>query len=559
MNLQWPAPEPCNVAAALGEQARRRPDAIAIHFPVGRTGRARYAACSYSRLDTLSDDCARGLLALGLAPGDRAALMVPPGLEFFALFFALFKAGIVPVLIDPGIGQKHLRKCLRETAPAAFIGVTRAQAASVLLRWSPGSIRHRVTIGPRLGWGGERFDAVARLGSVGEPVPLCRTDPEDLAAILFTSGSTGVPKGVVYRHRQFHHQVQMLREHFGIEPGEVDLATFPPFALFDPALGMTTVVPKMDPTRPAKADPAKLVQAIERFGVTHVFGSPALLNNLGRFTDAKELKLPKVRRVLSAGAAVPVDTVHRVESALGEGARVHTPYGATECLPVASISGAELDEALAARTREGAGTCVGRPVPPNRVDIMAITDEAVPEMAPYMLLDPGEIGEIIVHGPTATDGYWQREDATQLARTEDGEGRAWHRMGDVGYFDDDGRLWFCGRKSQRVRTEGGDLFADQIEAVFNTHPAVARTALVGVGPAGRQRPVLCVEMTAGKAAPEEERDRRMRGELLDLAAQRLATSAIETVLFHPSFPVDIRHNSKIGREALAVWAGKQLK
>lgn len=557
----WPAPEPCNVAAALTRQARERPDAAAIHFPVGRRGDdVRYQSFSYAELDTESNAVARGLLAMGIRPGERAALMVPPGREFFILFFALFKAGIVPVLIDPGIGPKHLKQCLGEAAPDAFIGITRAQLASVLLRWSPATIRHRVTVGPRLGWGGQSLPRVAAMGREADnDQPLCATGPDDLAAILFTSGSTGPPKGVIYRHRQFHYQVEMLRERFDIQPGEVDLATFPPFALFDPALGMTTVVPYMDPTRPARADPALLLGAIRRFGVTNVFGSPALLRNLGLHLEQNGESLDGVRRVLSAGAAVPSETVRRVAACLPEGARVHTPYGATECLPVASIDSTGLDDDVIAAAASGQGICVGTPVNPNLVRVMKVTDEAVPRLAVDHLLEPGQAGEIIVHGPTATPGYWHRDSATERAVTIDDQGRAWHRMGDIGRIDDTGRIWFMGRKSQRVRAAGGDLYTDQLEAIFNTHPDVARTALVGVGSPGEQRPVLCVEPTRTGLTGEKRQARELEQALLVIAAEHTATRDIRTVLFHPAFPVDIRHNSKIGREALAAWATQRLQ
>ncbi len=545
--------ERCNVAAALAEQARLRPDAAAIHYPAGvRGGEVRYRSASYGELDGLSDRYARGLAAMGIGRGTRVALMVPPGLDFFALFFALFKAGTVPVLIDPGIGLKNLKACLGEAAPDAFIGVTRAHLARVLLRWAPGSIRRKVTVGPRLGWGGVTLRGLARRGGETGPPVLADTRPDEMAAILFTSGSTGVPKGVVYRHRHFTAQVDMLRDTFGIEPGEVDLATFPPFALFDPALGMTTVVPHMDPTRPAQADPKLLVQAIERFGVTNLFGSPALLKVLGRHARDQGLRFPTVRRVLSAGAAVPAETVGMMQAALGEGGRVHTPYGATECLPVASISSAELSGDLQARTRAGAGICVGRPVAPNRVAILRLLDEPAEVLHPEDLLPQGETGEIIVTGPTATDSYWRREEQTRLAKTRDDDGTTWHRMGDIGRFDEEGRLWYCGRKSQRVETVQGPLFADQVEAIFNDIEGVERTALVGVPDGGAQAPVLCVE------APDADHE-ALRRALLDHAAGHPSLAGLRQVLFHPGFPVDIRHNAKIGREALAAWAAETLE
>lgn len=552
-----PPVEPCNVAGALAEQARARPDAPAIHYPAGvRNGRVQYRSASYARLDALSDRYARGLHEYGIERGARVALMVPPGLEFFALFFGLFKAGVVPVLIDPGIGLKPLKACLGEAQPEAFIGITRAQLARVLLRWSPDTIRHKVTVGPRLAWGGITLRGLARRGGAEGPPVLADTAPDDMAAILFTSGSTGIPKGVVYRHRHFMAQVDMLRDAFGIHPGEVDLATFPPFALFDPALGMTTVVPQMDPTRPAKADPRYLAQAIEDFGVTNLFGSPALLKVLGRHARDRNLRFPTVQRVLSAGAAVPPETVAMMRDALGEGGAVHTPYGATECLPVASISSEELSEELQARTRAGEGTCVGRPVAPNHVAIMRLLDEAAEVLHPEDLLPQGQVGEIIVSGPTTTDRYWRREEQTRLAKTRDDDGRLWHRMGDIGYFDAEGRLWYCGRKSQRVITSAGPLFADQVEAIFNDVAGVERTALVGVGidsSSDLQEPVLCVERDA--SAPVN--DEALRETLLAKAREHPSLGDLRRVLFHPGFPVDIRHNAKIGREALAAWATEQ--
>jgi acyl-CoA synthetase (AMP-forming)/AMP-acid ligase II len=547
--------EPCNVAAALAEQALQYPDRPAIHYPAGvKRGVVRYRSATYAELDALSNRYARGVAAHGIARGTRAALMVPPGLDFFALFFALFKAGIVPVLIDPGIGLKPLKACLGEAEPQAFIGVTRAQLARVLLRWSPESIRHKVTVGPRLGWGGITLNKLARLGGEDGPPVLAPTGPDEMAAILFTSGSTGIPKGVVYRHRHFVAQVEMLRDAFDIRPGEVDLATFPPFALFDPALGMTTVVPEMDPTRPAEADPRYLVQAIERFGVTNLFGSPALLKVLGRHAREQGLRFPRLKRVLSAGAAVPPRTVATMAKALGEGGRVHTPYGATECLPVASISSEELTDDLQARTRAGEGTCVGRPVPPNRVRILRVMDEPMEVLHPEDLLPPGEVGEIIVHGPTTTDAYWRREQQTRRAKTRDDSGRIWHRMGDAGYFDEEGRLWFCGRTAQRVVTREGPLYADQVEAIFNDCDGVERTALVGIPGEGGQEPVLCVELQPGARGKRAEVQRR----LLERARQHRSLKRLQRVLFHDGFPVDIRHNAKIGRETLAAWAREQL-
>lgn len=554
MNTESKRAETCNIASALVDQAELQGQNAAIHYPTGKLGkRIAYESVSYSDLNTLSDEYAHGLIEYGIGRGVRTALMLTPGIDFFAMFFALFKAGAVPVLIDPGIGIKPLKTCLAEARPEAFIGVTRAHIARGLLGWVPGV--KLVTSGPKLGWGGFNTKQLRKLGQKSSGTVLADTRPDEMAALLFTSGSTGIPKGVVYLHRHFVAQVEMLRTAFDIRPGEVDLPTFPPFALFDPAMGMTTVVPLMDPTRPAKADPRLLIQSIERFGVTNIFGSPALLNVLGRHTESGNIQLPSVKRIISAGAAMPVATIRRLQKTLPPDAEVHTPYGATECLPVASVSGTELNAQVEQLTATGEGTCVGRPVAPNKVKIIAVSDSAVEHMEEGVELPMGVTGEIVVNGPTSTDAYWQRPEQTRLAKITDNEGRTWHRMGDVGYFDTAGRLWYCGRKSQRVVNENECLYADQVEAVFNVHPEVARTALVGIGSPGRQTPVLCVEPLD---KPNAARRHRIHTDLLQIGQSHVVSKSVEQILFHKSFPVDIRHNAKIGREKLAQWAAKKL-
>lgn len=537
---------PCNIAAALPRLAAEAPSRVAIRCPGPR---GDYAAwLTYGELDARSDAISAGLARRGIARGTRTVLMVRPTPEFFLLMFALFKAGAVPVLVDPGIDRRALRQCLDEAQPEAFIGIPLAQLARVVLGWAR-SARMRITTGTRAWLADATLATVEREGAGAGP-QLSDTRPDDLAAILFTSGSTGVPKGVVYRHRHFVAQIDLLRAAFGIEAGGIDFPTFPPFALFDPALGLTSIIPDMDPTRPADADPAKLHAAIARFGVDQLFGSPALM----RVLADHGARLPTVRRVTSAGAPVPPPVVARMLELLPADARLWTPYGATECLPVAVVEGREL-LALRERTEQGAGTCVGRAVAPNEVRIIRIDDAAIEDWSDGLLVAPGEVGEITVAGPTATDSYFNREAQTRLAKIReclaDGRERVVHRMGDVGYVDQDGRLWFCGRKSHRVETVDGPLYTEQVEPVFNVHPDVRRTALVGIGAPGAQQPVLCVETMPGIARRERGRIAR---ELRSIGARLPHTARIERIAFHPGFPVDIRHNAKIGRESLARWA-----
>ncbi len=541
----------CNIAASLPPLARQQPDRIALRCP-GRAGRYD-VVLTYAELDRRSDAIAAGLAQAGIRRGMRTVVMVRPGPEFFLLMFALFKAGAVPVLVDPGIDRAALRQCLDEAEPEAFIGIPLAQLARRLLGWARGA-RHIVTVGKRYGWGGTTLARIERAGAGAGP-QLTDTAGDDVAAILFTSGSTGVPKGVVYRHRHFVAQIDLLRQAFDMRPGGVDLPTFPPFALFDPALGLTSIIPDMDPTRPANADPHKLHAAMKRFGVTQLFGSPALMKVLADHGAP----LAGVERVTSAGAPVPPDTVAKIRALLPEDAQFWTPYGATECLPVAVIEGREL-QATRAATEQGAGTCVGRAVPPNEVRIIAITDAPIADWSQTRTVPVGVVGEITVAGPTTTDTYFNRDAATRAAKISemrpDGSERIVHRMGDVGYFDAEGRLWFCGRKTQRVETTHGPLYTEQVEPVFNTHPDVRRNALVGVGAPGAQQPVLCIELQPGTVGSRRD---TIAAELLAIARAHAHTAMIAEVLFHSGFPVDIRHNAKIGREKLAAWATEVME
>ena len=529
-----------NVASHLAALAASDPDRRAVVL-----ARDERASLSFRQLHERSDAIAHGLAGIGIMRGMRTVLMTPPSLDFFSLTFALFKIGAVPVLIDPGMGIKNLGVCLGEAEPTAFIGIPKAHIARKLLGWARRSIRITVTTGRF--WAGHSLQKLHDVGVTPGPFPLVANEADETAAILFTSGSTGVAKGVVYTHGIFTAQVDLLRSIYGIESGEIDLSTFPLFALFGPALGMTAIVPDMDPTRPAEVDPQKMIAAIERFKVTNLFGSPALINRVGRYGAEHGSKLPTLRRVISAGAPVPAKVIERFTRMLAEDVQVHTPYGATEALPVATIGSDELLAKTRMFTDRGCGVCVGRPVVPMQVRILPISDSILSECPG---LAPRQLGEIAVAGPVVTRSYFQRAGATELAKIVDPQtGTLWHRMGDLGYLDAHGRLWFCGRKSHRVVTAHGTLFTIPCEAIFNTHPLVFRTALVGV----EKRPVLCAELEPGAEWHTVEPAMRQ------LAQKFPHTQAITTFLHHPRFPVDIRHNAKIFREKLAVWATRQLR
>jgi len=536
-----------NIASYLPKMAQQQPDTTAIIFPRDNQ------RLTFRELNQLSDRICHGLTRAGISRGVRTVLMVTPSPEFFALTFALFKVGAVPVLVDPGLGIKNLKTCLAEAKPSAFIGIPKAQVARLLFGWAKQSIKTVITVGPRLFWGGTTLDKLIQQ-SPDQPFEMAVTAADDQAAILFTSGSTGTPKGAIYSHGNFSAQVMALKQVYGIQPGEVDLPTFPLFALFAPALGMTAVIPEMDFTRPGSVDPQKIISAITSYNVTTMFGSPALINRVGRYGAEQGTKLPTLKRVISAGAPVPAAVLERFSRMLADDVEIFTPYGATESLPVCSIGSHEILGDTRTVTENGGGVCVGLPVSSIRTEIIRITDESINAWDDSLRVTDGEVGEIIVQGPQVTRGYFQRPEADQLSKISDPQGGFFHRMGDLGRRDTQGRLWFCGRKSHRVETTRGPLFTIPVEAIFNTHPAVFRSALVGVGPQGNQQPVICIELESGVSTSQDQ----LRTELLALAANNPHTCSITSILFHPSFPVDIRHNAKIFREKLAIWAAEQM-
>ncbi len=630
------AAEVVNVSRHLWTQAAQQPAAPALRIPVGRAGGGaiRYAELTFAELAAEADAWAWRLTKAGVRRGDRVLVLVRPGLPLIAAVFALFKLGAPPIVIDPGMGRKNFLACVQRTQPRVLLGIASGQIASWVFRdafrsvlrrlWVSGNPAHRLARGP-------------------VPVfPAAETAADDLAAILFTSGSTGAPKGVCYEHGMFEAQVRLVRATYGIAPGEVDLAVLLVFALFNPALGMATVVPKLDPSRPAAADPAHLVQAIRQNAVTNSFGSPVIWTKIARHCADRGITLPGVKRILMAGAPVP-PALFALMRQVFPGAQLHSPYGATEALPVSSVSaeeviggpvvgdrwpvaGAETGDrkpetenrkpetgerrtqrgtvsagagrptakpetynpkpgtrnpelaasaATAAETLRGKGTCVGRTVNEMSAKVIAIVDGPIATLAEARELPCGEVGEIIVRGPVVTEAYDLLPEATARAKIQEGTSDSpesapanpqsafripqlappgaavWHRMGDAGYLDAEGRLWFCGRLAERVETPHGALYPDCVEPIFNQHPRVRRTALIGFGPRGKQVAALAIECWPGQRPRGHGGRRELGRELRALGTAHAHTNLVRLFYFVDRFPVDVRHNAKIHRLQLA--------
>ncbi len=544
-----------NIAGHLSRMAKILPYKKAVVSPAGRNedGLARYIHLTLRQLDKESDCLAHGLEAAGVTRGMRTVLMVTPGLEFIALTFALFKAGVVPVIVDPGMGLQPMLQCLRGCRPEVFIGIPRAHLMRKIFSKHFKTVRKFVTVGRRWFWGGLKLDDLRY--RPWKPYPLAQVQNNETAAVLFTTGSTGPAKGVVYTHATFDAQVRHIRSRFEISSDEIDLPTFPLFALFDPAMGMTAVIPDMDPTQPAKAEPQELVEAISNHGVTNMFASPALLRHLGAYSNHKNIKLPSLKRIISAGAPVSPGILDSFTSVLDKDAEIFTPYGATEAMPVLAIGSKEILAETAKLTVKGYGICVGRPIKGIEVKIISIYDDPIRIWSDDLVLPYGEIGEITVKGDVVTRSYFENPVEDLLAKIKSGD-TVWHRMGDLGWQDKHGRIWFCGRKSHRVVTAQETLFTIPSESIFNNHPNVFRSALVGIGDPPEQKPVIIIELEPNQ---DHNGKSQIRQELLELAALNVQTRDIDTILFHDGFPVDVRHNSKIFREKLAVWASKQLE
>lgn len=534
-----------NIAQIFVEVSERQPNKTAIID--AKNGRS----IKFRQLNSRADGYASFFKDEGFQPGDVVILMVTPSIEFICLSLALFKLGTPIVLIDPGMGYRNLLRCIERVQPRYLVGIAKAVLFSKIFRRPFRSIRKRYCVGNSFGL----FGPDLKNKHVENPSSFDVFSPkeEDLASIIFTTGSTGPPKGVRYEHSIFSAQLKLIKEYYGIGSADIDQPAFPLFALFSAAIGACSVIPDMDPTKPAKVDPEKFVGSIIQNRVTYSFGSPAIWNVVSRYCIEKSIHLQHLEKVLMAGAPVPYDLMSRVRKVLPRTASIYTPYGATESLPIVSIESREVLEDTYKKSRKGYGTCVGRPLPGIDIRIIKLSDKVIENYSDAAVISDNGIGEIIVRGEVVTRSYMNNPDETRLAKIKDGK-TFWHRMGDVGYIDESGRLWFCGRRAHRVETADKTLFPIPCEAIVNEHPFVYRSALVGVkNRKGAMEPVLIVEPL---------KDCKDHKELLNdvklLAEKNENTKEIIHFLIHTDFPVDIRHNAKIFREKLAIWAQKKI-
>jgi acyl-CoA synthetase (AMP-forming)/AMP-acid ligase II len=555
-----------NIAMRLAEHAQKSPQAIAIATPrkiwlssQKKYDRQRpYTSITFEELNKNVDAVAAGLQNMGMQTGDRIVLLVHFGVDFITLVLAMLKAGITTVLIDPGMPREHLIESLAAVEPDGFIAIPKVQLLLKFFKSRFPNSKKNVTVGSTFGIL-PKITLRQLLRSDRSRLKTFEADRKDAAAIIFTTGSTGPPKGVEYTHEMFCAQVDQLIERFNIKPGGVDLACFPLFGLFDAVMGTTTVIPDMNPIRPADAEPVLLLNAIDQWKINQVFGSPALWKSVGRYCDTHARQCPSLKLVLSAGAPVPSSTLMSIRQMMHADGFMYTPYGATEALPIASIESREVLEETASLTEEGMGTCVGTRFSGIDWKVIAISDLPIHTMTEVTELANQEIGELIVHGPVVSERYVTRTDQNEFHKIH-ADGAIWHRTGDVGYFDLQGRFFYCGRKSHRVVLKDGVvLFTDPCESILNRHPQVNRTALVGVEIDGEMKAIIVVEPTDLQLHKSKKGTQQLIKDLKRIAASNDKTTRIDDYLIYPErLPTDIRHNSKIFREKLQLWAAEML-
>lgn len=524
-----------NIAHSISEAARKFPDKKSVVLSSPKKNSYQYPYYTFAEFESRSNQMARYFESVGITKGMRTLLFVKPCLDFSVITFALFKIGAVPVLIDPGMGVKNLLHSVKQVRPEALVGVRQVHWLKRLRPAAFSSVRFSVQV-----------EKLPDLSYYDSSSAICPMEDSELAAILFTSGGTGIPKGVLYTHGILNFQTNALREMFSLDETQIDLPGFPLFALFTLAMGMTSVIPDMDPTKPAQCDPRKIVRNILENEVTFVAGSPAIWERVGKYCQQKSINLPTVKYVVMFGAPVRGEIHQSFQKVLING-DTFTPYGATECLPVSLISGSEVLQKHWDISRHGGGTCVGVPAPETRFQIIEVSDIPENDLKEVPL---GTVGEITVQGPQVTPGYFDMPEETAKAKIRSGE-ELWHRMGDLGYLDQEGRLWFLGRKSHRVEDERGNCYYPlEIEAIFNQHPLVRRSALISVKVDGRRAPGLVIERHDGEtqAGPE------FRNEIHKLAASHEKARSLAMFFLCESFPVDVRHNIKIDRSKLSAWA-----
>ncbi|MCO5232371.1 MAG: AMP-binding protein [Chitinophagales bacterium] len=547
-----------NLAEKVRQTSIKFPNRIAVIEPDGYSwnGKRKYKKYTYAQLSSDVESVAPGLREIGIHEGVRTVSMMPPSYEACVLGLALQRVGAFTLLIDPAVGYLNVSERLNRIKPEAFVGVPLALLGRTAFGWGPRFSSKSIVID---GY----FPGAHTLASLKRKAPAQPKDPnvslEDPATVLYTTGSTGPAKPTLYLHKNYSKLFEVVHQSWRFDPENkvhVDMPVFPAFFFIALSAGGTMVVPPINYPRdtPETTNSKALLEVINDCHVESCFASPVILQKMARYAVQHNIQTPNFRRVIGGGAPITESVKKDLLKMMGDNAQVFSNYGATEALPSTEMSAQEAISETFPLTNQGMGICVGRPFDGVEIRIIKIVDDTISSIEQTENIPLGQLGEIIVRGEHISPRYYLDEESTKKNKVPDPTGQ-WHRLGDTGYIDEKGRLWVCGRVSQRVKTTKGDVLTLQAEFIINTHPLVMRSGLASVPLQGDNIPVICIQLNETFKGDKED----LRKELLNMASQNIHTNLIKHLLFIEKLPVDPRHNSKIERPKLSKWAEKQLQ
>ena len=513
---------------------------------------AGYSHTKYQDFQQLVNKFQRGLDNLGLVRNDRVLFLVPANIEFLALALAVMGRGGIPIFVDPGVGKDNLKKVLNQCDPAAVISIPKGHLLKFLARDVFKKLKFHLTVSDWIFWGKSSASFLKKYSAA----PLPPVKSPGVSFIAFTSGATGTPKGVMFTDEVIKGQLKVLQDQLGVTAGGRDLPLLPIFSLFNVALGLSTVLPPLDASKPLAFEPSYVVRAIHDLNISSSFGSPTLWNKIADYCVLVGKTLPSITKVFIAGAPVPDALLEKLRPLIPNG-EVFTPYGATEALPVSLISASQrIDHNPRSPAQTGeVGVNVGKAVAGCQIKIIRASNTPLTSISSMEELPPCTIGEIIVRGahvsPSYLSAHLGADAANKNGKILDSDA-VWHRMGDVGYLSADGDLYFCGRKAHIVSVGSKSHYSVPIEQIFNMHEKVKRSALIALG--NGKEAAIAIEPLPQYFPDTDDAKNRFIAELKEIGKANPISQGVSKFFFHPSFPVDARHNAKIFRDKLGAWA-----
>jgi acyl-CoA synthetase (AMP-forming)/AMP-acid ligase II len=536
-----------DLAAALRRHARRHPEKTAM---IEAVNGGRWREVSYAEFDRMADRYAHGFAAKGMRPGDKIVFLAKPSVDSLAALYGLVRLRAVPVAIDPGMGFGELLRCIGEIAPDGFLGVPMLQLVRRIFPKPFRTARLFITDGPRAL--GATCTLASCVAETEHPYPTPDVELSQKGYVFFTSGSTGTAKPVSISYSNLWHRLRLVAGVCDWDENAKVVACFPSYAPAVLSVGGTAILPAMDFAKPGAAPSDKIADAICTFEANGMLAAPVVWMNLVRHCERSGESLPTVRDGITAGAPIPVNLHRRLAAVIHPQGTLHTPYGATEALPLTSVTSETLIETWP-ETLRGGGVCVGPVLPEMRVEIVRITDEPIPYWSDSLRVPDGSVGEIVAAGPTISQAYVRLDRANALAKIRDG-GTVLHRMGDLGRIDAEGRLWFCGRKSDRIETDDALLLPVCGEAMLAENPDVFQAALIRVEDDPRRPVVASLRLEPGRRL-----DGALVAKLETLVEDTDWAGRIDLYLQCTKIPTDTRHNSKIRREDLTQQVRPKLR